>query len=390
MRSQDMRQIYLDHNATTPVRKEVLDAMMPYFSEEYGNASSVYSMGQKARQKIDESRELIGSALGTEAADIIFTSGGTESNNFAIKGVAMANLNKGRHVITSNIEHPAVLEPCRFIEKELGFDVTYLPVDKYGVVDLDELKDSIRKDTILISIMFANNETGTIQPIKEIAKIARGNKIYFHTDAAQVLGKLPIDVEELGVDLCSFSGHKVYGPKGIGALYLRKGVKIIPFQHGGHHERNKRAGTENVPGIVGFGKAVEIADRDMKKNDAHLKKLTKKMWEELSKELKEIYLNGHPENRLSSTLNISFRYIEGESMVLNFDMKGIYASTGSACTSGSLEPSHVLTAMGVPPDMAQGSVRFSFGYENTEEDVDYCLAEIPPIVEKLRKMSPLC
>ncbi len=385
-----MRQIYLDHNATTPVRKEVLDAMMPYFSEEYGNASSVYSMGQKARQKIDESRELIGSALGTEAADIIFTSGGTESNNFAIKGVAMANLNKGRHVITSNIEHPAVLEPCRFIEKELGFDVTYLPVDKYGVVDLDELKDSIRKDTILISIMFANNETGTIQPIKEIAKIARGNKIYFHTDAAQVLGKLPIDVEELGVDLCSFSGHKVYGPKGIGALYLRKGVKIIPFQHGGHHERNKRAGTENVPGIVGFGKAVEIADRDMKKNDAHLKKLTKKMWEELSKELKEIYLNGHPENRLSSTLNISFRYIEGESMVLNFDMKGIYASTGSACTSGSLEPSHVLTAMGVPPDMAQGSVRFSFGYENTEEDVDYCLAEIPPIVEKLRKMSPLC
>jgi len=385
-----MRQIYLDHNATTPVRKEVLDAMMPYFSEEYGNASSVYSMGQKARQKIDESRELIGSALGTEAADIIFTSGGTESNNFAIKGVAMANLNKGRHVITSNIEHPAVLEPCGFIEKELGFDVTYLHVDKYGVVDLDELKDSIRKDTILISIMFANNETGTIQPIKEIAKIAAGNKIYFHTDAVQVLGKLPIDVEELGVDLCSFSGHKVYGPKGTGAMYLRKGVKIIPFQHGGHHERNKRAGTENVPGIVGFGKAVEIADRDMKKNDAHLKKLTKKMWEGLSKELKEIYLNGHPENRLSSTLNISFRYIEGESMVLNFDMKGIYASTGSACTSGSLEPSHVLTAMGVPPDMAQGSVRFSFGYENTEEDVDYCLAEIPPIVEKLRKMSPLC
>ena len=385
-----MRQIYLDHNATTPVRKEVLDAMMPYFAEEYGNASSVYSMGQKARQKIDESRELIGNALGTEATDIIFTSGGTESNNFAIKGVAMANLNKGRHVITSSIEHPAVLEPCGFIEKELGFDVTYLPVDKYGVVDPDELKDSIRKDTILISIMFANNETGTIQPIKEIAKIARGNKIYFHTDAVQVLGKLPIDVEDLGIDLCSFSGHKVYGPKGIGAMYLRKGVNIVPFQHGGHHERNKRAGTENVPGIVGFGKAVEIAYRDMKKNDAYLKKLTKKMWEGLNKELKEIYLNGHPENRLSSTLNISFRYIEGESMVLNFDMKGIYASTGSACTSGSLEPSHVLTAMGVPPDMAQGSVRFSFGYENTEEDVDYCLAEIPPIVEKLRKMSPLC
>jgi len=385
-----MKQIYLDHNATTPVSKEVLEAMTPYFAQDYGNASSVYSLGQKARRAVDEAREVIGNALGTEATDIIFTSGGTESDNFAIKGIAMANLNKGRHIITSGIEHLAVLEPCRFAERELGFDITYLPVDKYGMVDPGKLKDAIRKDTILISIMFANNETGTIQPIKDIAKIAHENKIYFHTDAVQVLGKILIDVEELGIDMCSFSGHKLSGPKGVGAMYLRKGVKITPFQHGGHHERNKRAGTENVPGIVGFAKAVEIAHRDMKKNDAHLKKLTKKMWEGLSKELKEIYLNGHPEDRLSSTLNISFRYIEGESMVLNFDMKGISASTGSACTSGSLEPSHVLTAMGVPSDMAQGSVRFSFGYENTEEDVDYCLAEIPPIVEKLRKMSPLC
>jgi len=385
-----MRQIYLDHNATTPVHKEVLDAMMPYFSEEYGNASSVYSIGHKAKQAIEGARETIGNAIGTEAADIIFTSGGTEADNFAIKGIAMANLNKGRHIITSGIEHLAVLEPCRFAERELGFDVTYLPVDKYGMVDMDKLKDAIRKDTILISIMMANNETGTIQPIKEIAGIARENKIYFHTDAVQALGKLPIDVEELGADLCSFSGHKVYGPKGIGAIYLRKGVRVTPFQHGGHHERSKRAGTENVPGIIGFAKAVEIAIRDMKKNEAYLKKLTKKMWDGLNKELKEIYLNGHPEKRLSNTLNISFRYVEGESMVLNFDMKGIYASTGSACTSGSLEPSHVLTAMGVPPDIAQGSVRFSFGYENTEEDVDYCLAEIPPIIEKLRKMSPLC
>jgi len=385
-----MKQIYLDHNATTPVCKEVLEAMTPYFTQDYGNASSVYSLGQKARHAVDEAREVIGNALGTEATDIIFTSGGTESDNFAIKGIAMANLNKGRHIITSSIEHLAVLEPCRFVERELGFDVTYLPVDKYGMVDPDKLKDAIRKDTVLISIMFANNETGTIQPIKDIARIAAENKIYFHTDSVQVLGKIPIDVEELGIDMCSFSGHKLYGPKGIGAMYLRKGVKITPFQHGGHHERNKRAGTENVPGIVGFAKAVEIAHRDMKKNDAHLKKLTKKMWEGLNKELKEIYLNGHPENRLSNTLNISFKYIEGESMVLNFDMKGISASTGSACTSGSLEPSHVLTAMGVPSDMAQGSVRFSFGYENTEEDVDYCLAEIPPIVEKLRKMSPLC
>ncbi|PIP68294.1 MAG: cysteine desulfurase NifS [Candidatus Omnitrophica bacterium CG_4_9_14_0_2_um_filter_42_8] len=385
-----MKQIYLDHNATTPVRKEVLEAMMPYFSEDYGNASSVYSMGQKARQAVDGAREVIGNALGTEATDIIFTSGGTESDNFAIKGVAMANLNRGRHVITSMTEHLAVLEPCRFIEKELGFDVTYLPVDKYGLIDINKLKEAVRKDTILISIMLANNETGTIQPVKEIAKIARENKIYFHTDAVQALGKLSIDVEDLGIDICSFSGHKVYGPKGIGAMYLRKGVKITPFQHGGHHERSKRAGTENVPGIVGFAKAVEIAHRDMKKNDAHLKRLTKKMWDGLNKALKEISLNGHPEKRLPSTLNISFRYIEGESMVLNFDMKGISASTGSACTSGSLEPSHVLTAMAVPPEMAQGSVRFSFGYENTEADVDYCLVEIPPIVERLRKMSPLC
>ncbi|MDP2921758.1 MAG: cysteine desulfurase NifS [Candidatus Omnitrophota bacterium] len=385
-----MKQIYLDHNATTPVRKEVLDAMTPYFSEEYGNASSVYSMGQKARHAVEEAREVVGNALGTEAADIIFTSGGTESDNFAIKGIAMANLSKGRHVITSSVEHLAVLGPCRFIEKELGFDATYLPVDKYGVIDLNKLKDSIRKDTVLISIMFANNETGTLQPVKEIAKIARENKIYFHTDAVQALGKMPIDVEELGIDACSFSGHKVYGPKGIGALYLRKGVKITPFQHGGHHERNKRAGTENVPGIVGFAKAIEIAQRDMQKNDACMKRLTKKMWDGLNKQLKEIYINGHPENRISNTLNISFRYIEGESMVLNFDMKGISASTGSACTSGSLDPSHVLTAMAVPPEMAQGSVRFSFGYENTEEDVDYCLAEIPPIIERLRKMSPLC
>ena len=385
-----MKRIYLDHNATTPVRKEVLDAMMPYFTEEYGNASSVYSLGQNARHAIDESREVIGNAIGTEAADIIFTSGGTEADNFAIKGVAMANLNKGRHVITSAVEHMAVLEPCRFIEKELGFDVTYLSVDKYGMVDLNQLKDSIRKDTILISIMFANNETGTIQPVKEISKIAAANKIYFHTDAVQALGKLPVDVEELGIDMCSFSGHKIYGPKGIGALYLRKGVKIAAFQHGGHHERSKRAGTENVPGIVGFAKAVEIARRDMKKNEALFKNLTKKMWDGLNKNMKEIYLNGHPENRVSNTLNISFKYVEGESMVLNFDMKGIYASTGSACTSGSLEPSHVLNAMGVPPDLAQSSVRFSFGYENTEEDVDYCLSEIPPIVERLRKMSPLC
>lgn len=385
-----MKRVYLDHNATTPVREEVIDAMMPYFSEECGNASSVHSKGQTARKAVESAREVIGNAISTEPVDIVFTSGGTESDNFAIKGVAIANLDKGRHIITSQIEHLAVLDSCRFIQEELGFEVTRIPVDKYGIVDLDRLKDSLRNDTILISIMFTNNEVGTIQPVKEIAGIAKKHGIYFHTDGVQALGKEQIDVEELGVDLCSFSAHKLNGPKGIGALYIRKGVKFVPFHNGGHHERKRRAGTLNVPGIVGFAKALEIAHRDMAKVNKHMKRLTKKFLDGLNKELNEIYLNGHPENRLSSTLNISFRYVEGESLILNFDLKGIYASTGSACTSGSLEPSHVLTAMGVPPDLAQGSIRFSFGYENTEEDVDYCLTEIPPIVKRLREMSPLC
>ena len=385
-----MRQIYLDHNATTPVRKEVLDAMMPYLMDEYGNASSVHSKGQAAYKAVEASRETIGNLIQTEPVDIVFTSGGTESDNFAIKGIAMANLDKGRHIITSQIEHQAILETCKFVEQELGFDVTYLPVDKYGVVDLDRLKDSIRKDTVLISIMFANNEIGTIQPIKEIANIAKKNGIYFHTDAVQALGKEIIDVEELGLDLSSFSAHKLNGPKGVGALYIRKGVKILPFQNGGHHERKRRAGTLNVPGIVGFAKALEIANKDMAKTNKHLRKLTNRFLDGLRKELKEIYLNGHPDERLSNTLNISFRYIEGESLLLNFDLKGIFASTGSACTSGSLESSHVLTAMKVPPDTSQGSIRFSFGYENTDQDVSYCLAEIPPIVKRLRDMSPLC
>lgn len=385
-----MRQVYLDHNATTPLSREVLDAMMRYLTDEYGNASSIHSKGQSARKAVESSREIIGNAIDTEPVDIVFTSGGTESDNFAIKGVAMANLDKGRHVITTQIEHSAVLEPCRFIEEELGFEVTYLPVDKYGIVDLNRLKESIRKDTVLISIMFANNEVGTIQPVKEIANIARKNGIYFHTDAVQALGKEPIDVDELGIDLASFSAHKLNGPKGIGAIYIRKGVKILAFQNGGHHEKNRRAGTLNVPGIVGFAKALEIANKDMQQKDKHMKKLTRRFLDGLHKKLDEVYLNGHPEKRLSNTLNISFRYVEGESLILNFDLKGICASTGSACTSGSLDPSHVLTAMGVPPDLSQGSIRFSFGYENREEDVDYCLTEIPPIVKRLREMSPLC
>ena len=385
-----MRKVYLDHNATTPLRKEVLDAMVPYFADEYANASSVHSKGQAARKAVESSREIIGNVIGTESVDIVFTSGGTEADNFAIKGIAMANLDKGRHVITTQVEHLAVLEPCRFIEEELGFEVTRVGVDKYGVVDLDMLKDSIRKDTVLISVMFANNEIGTAQPIKDISRLAKKHGIYFHTDAVQAFGKEPIDVEKLGIDLASFSAHKLSGPKGVGALYIRKGVKIMPFQNGGHHERNRRAGTLNVPGIVGFAKAAEIANKDMQNVNKHLKKLTKRFLGSLQKELSEVYLNGHPESRLSNTLNISFRYVEGESLILNFDLKGIFASTGSACTSGSLEPSHVLTAIGVPPDISQGSIRFSFGYENTDQDVDYCLAEIPPVVKRLREMSPLC
>ena len=385
-----MRKVYLDHNATAPVREEVLQAMMPYFAEDYGNASSVHSMGQSARKAVESAREVIGNTLGTEAVDIVFTSGGTESDNFAIKGVAMANLDKGRHVITSEVEHMAVLDSCRFIEEELGFEVTRISVDKYGVIDLDRLKDSVRKDTVLISVMFANNEVGTIQPVKEISDIAKKNGIYFHTDAVQALGKEPIDVEELGVDLCSFSAHKLHGPKGVGALFIRKGVKLVSFHSGGHHEKGRRAGTLNVPGIVGFARAVEIAHKEMASVNKRMKKMTKRFLEGLNKELNEIYLSGHPEKRLSNTLNISFKYIEGESLILNFDLKGISTSTGSACTSGSLDPSHVLTAMGVEPTLAQGSIRFSFGYDNTEEDVDYCLAEIPPIVKRLREMSPLC
>jgi len=385
-----MKQIYLDHNATTPVRREVLEAMMPYFSEEYGNASSIYSIGQKARQAIEEAREVIGNAIGTEASDIIFTSGGTEADNFAIKGIAMANLNKGRHIITSNIEHLAVLEPCRFIEKELGFDVTYLPVDKYGTIDLGRLKDAIRKDTILISIMFANNETGTIQPIKEIAKIAHGNNIYFHTDAVQAFDKLPIDVEELGIDLSSFSGHKVYGPKGIGAMYLRKGVRITPFQHGGHHEKKKRAGTENVAGIVGFAKAAEIGVREMKKAVPRMARLRNMLIMELLK-ISNTRLNGpkgkNIGKRLCNNANITFDFIEGEAMLMRLSMKGICVSTGSACSSKSLQPSHVLKAIGLEHEQAHGSIRFSLSKFNNEKEVRYVVGAVRKEVEELRRIS---
>lgn len=381
--------IYLDHNATTPVNPKVLKAMLPFYKGQYGNASSLHTKGREARNAVDRAREILGDFLQTEPEDIIFTSGGTESDNFAIKGTLFRNRDLGKdHIITSKIEHLAVLATCKYLEKK-GVKVTYVDVDRYGIVDLNQIKDSITDRTCLISIMHANNEVGTIQPIKEIAKIAKEKGVYFHTDAVQSFCKIPTQVEELGMDMLSISAHKIYGPKGIGALYIRKGVKIEPYQHGGHHERNLRSGTENVAGIVGLGRTVELVKDNYLADAARIQQLRDRLHKGLSERISELYLNGHSELRLPNTLNLGFAFVEGESLLLNFDMKGICVSTGSACTSGSLEPSHVLMAMGVDSVIAQGSVRFSLGEQNTEEEIDYCIEVIPKIVKKLRKMSPL-
>lgn len=379
--------IYLDNNATTHLHPEVLEAIAPYLKEKYGNASSIHFKGREAKKGLEGSRTILGDALGTESVDIIFTSGGTESDNFAIKGVAFANKDKGNHIITSSVEHLAVGATCKYLESH-GFKVTYLPVDKYGVVDLNALKDAITPKTVLVSIMHANNEVGTIEPIKEIANIVKAKGIYFHTDAVQSFGKIPTDVEDLGVDLLSLSAHKINGPKGVGLLYIRKGVKIDPVNHGGHHERSLRAGTENVPGIVGFAKAAQIVKRHMKEEADRLRKLRDMLQKGLTDRLDGVHLNGHPTERLPGTLNISFQGVEGESLLINFDQKGIYGSTGSACTAGSNEPSHVLVAMKADPHLAQGSVRFSLGVFNTEEEIAYCIEEIPKIVKRLRDISP--
>jgi len=383
-----LKRIYMDHNATTPVHPAVLEAMLPYFTEFYGNASSVHSFGREARNGIEEARERIANFTGAQPGEIIFTSGGTESDNFAIEGAAFENVKKGKHIITSLIEHPAVLNTCKHLETH-GFEVSYLTVDKYGVVSLDELKDLIRDDTILITIMHANNEVGTIQPMKKIGMIAKEKGIILHTDAVQTTGKVPINVNELGIDLVSMSAHKIYGPKGVGALYMRKGTKVEPLIRGGHHERNRRGGTENVPGVVGFGKAIEIASADMEAESKRLWNLTEKMKNGLFEKLDYVYTNSHPKNRLPNTMNISFDYVEGEAILLNLDMKGIAASTGSACSSGSLEPSHVLLALGICAATAQGTIRFSLGRANNEEDVDYLVDELPSIITRLRAMSPL-
>ncbi|MCD6231777.1 cysteine desulfurase NifS [Candidatus Aerophobetes bacterium] len=382
-----MKRIYLDYAATTPTHPEVIKEMFPFFSEVYGNPSSIYQLAQKAKRAVEEAREKVARFLNAKTEEIIFTSGGTEADNMALKGIAFANKKRGNHIVTSKIEHHAVLNTCKWLEKQ-GFKVTYIPVDRYGVVDFDELRKSLTDKTILVSVMYANNEVGTIEPISEIARITKERGIYFHTDAVQIVGKIPVDVEKLGVDLLSLSAHKLYGPKGVGALYMRKGVRISSLIHGGHHERNKRAGTENVPGIVGLGKACEIAAKEMATEEKRLKILRDRLYKGLNRRIDEIFFNGHPQNRLPGILNICIKYVEGESMLINLDLEGVCASSGSACTSSSLEPSHVLLAMGIPPEVAHGSLRFSLGRDTTEGDIDRVIEVLPPIVEKLRVMSP--
>jgi cysteine desulfurase len=380
--------IYMDNSATTQVKQEVLDEMLPYFSINYGNPSSIYALGGKSKNAVEVAREKIAKAIGANANEIFFTAGGSESDNWALKGIAFANRKKGNHIITSKIEHHAILHTCQYLEKE-GFRVTYLDVDKYGTVDLEQLKNSITDDTILISIMFANNEIGTIQPIKEIGQIAKEKGIYFHTDAVQAIGHVKIDVNDLNIDLLSMSAHKFYGPKGIGVLYIRKGVKIDPLITGGAQERNRRAGTENVPGIVGMGKAIELAYDNLEESNARLIKLRDRLINKILDRIDYVRLNGHPTNRLPGNVNVCFEFIEGESLLLSLDMEGIAASSGSACTSGSLEPSHVLLAIGLPHEIAHGSLRLSLGDFNTEEEVDYVVDKLVEIVSRLRAMSPL-
>ena len=383
-----MRRIYLDHAATTPTHPEVVKAMLPFFSDAFGNPSSIYSYGQEAKGAVEEARTKVAELIGARSEEIVFTSGGTEADNLALKGLAYASEHKGNHIITTSIEHHAVLEACKFLEKR-GLEITCLPVDKYGLVDPADVKKAITAKTILISVMHANNEVGTIEPVEEIGEIARKAGAYFHTDAVQTVGHIPVNVDKLKVDLLSISGHKFYGPKGVGALYVRKGTKLVPLVHGGEHEKRRRAGTENVPAIVGLGKAVELAGQEMGREVERLTNLRDKLIRGLVGKIDSVHLNGHPTRRLPNNVNISIDFVEGESILLNLDLEGICASTGSACTSSSLEPSHVLLALGLPPEQAHGSLRFTLGRENTEADIGRVLEVLPGIVAKLRAMSPL-
>jgi cysteine desulfurase len=379
---------YFDHAATTAVRPEVIEAMMPFFSEKYGNASSVYSIGRESKKALEEARDKVASALRAQSREIFFTGSGTEADNWAIKGIAYANRDKGNHIITTNIEHHAVLHTCKFLEKE-GFEITYLPVDKDGLIDPEQVREAIKPNTILVSVMYANNEIGTIQPIAEIGKITKEKDVFFHTDAVQAIGNIKIDVQDINADLLSLSAHKFYGPKGVGALYIRRGTKITSFMHGGAQERGRRASTENIPGIIGLGKAIEIADKNIDSYNNKLLELRERTINEVLDKIPYVRLNGHRQKRLPGNVNFSFEFIEGESLLLMLDVKGIAASSGSACTSGSLDPSHVLLAIGLPHEIAHGSLRLTFGAENTHSDIDYLMEVLPGIVGKLREMSPL-
>lgn len=383
-----MERAYLDYAATTPTHPEVVAAMLPYFTEAFGNPSSIHSHGQEAKQALEEARDKVAALIGAESEEVIFTGSGTEADNFALKGVAYANESRGNHIITSTIEHHAVSETAKFLERR-GFRVTYLPVDEYGLVDPDDVRRAITDKTILISLMQANNEVGTIEPIAEIGRIAREAGVYLHTDAVQTVGHIPVDVNELGVDLLSLSAHKFYGPKGVGALYIRKGTKLVPFIHGGEQESGWRASTHNIPGIVGLGKAVELAQQEMSEEAERVTHLRDRLIDGFRERLDHIRFNGHPTNRLPNNVSVTVDFVEGESVLLNLDLEGISASTGSACSSSSLEPSHVLLAMGLLQEQAHCSLRFSLGKWTSEEDIDRVLEVMPKVVAKLRAMSPL-
>ena len=384
------RKIYLDNAGTTRVRKEVIEEMRPYFDEMYGNPSSqLYELGRKSKEAIEKARRIVADFINAEEREIYFTGGGSESDNWALKGTAFANLNKGKnHIITTKIEHHAILHTCEYLEK-FGIETTYLSVDKYGMIDLEELKEAIRPETMLISVMFANNEIGTIQPIEQIGEIAKEHGITFHVDAVQAIGSVKIDVKKQHIDLLSMSAHKLGGPKGVGGMYIRKGVKIDNFIHGGGQERGRRAGTEGVPNIVGFGKAVELAGRDFDHHVARLTELRNRLMKGIQDNIPEVILNGHPTMRLPNNVNFSYKYVEGESILLLLDMEGIAASSGSACTSGSLDPSHVLLATGLDHGTAHGSIRFTLSDEITEEDIDFTVETMKKIIERLRAMSPI-
>ena len=383
-----MRKVYLDNAATTRVRDEVIKEINEYYGELYGNPSSIYNFGQIAKKAVESSREKVARLINSNPNEIYFTGGGSEADNWALKGILSANEKKGNHIITTKIEHHAVLHTCEYLEKK-GAEVTYLDVDENGLIDLKQLEESIKDNTVLISIMFANNEIGTIQPIKEIGRIAKKNNIIFHTDAVQAVGNEPIDVKDMNIDMLSLSAHKIHGPKGVGALYIKKGIRIHNLIHGGAQEKKLRAGTENVPGISGLGVAADLAYQNLDKKREKLTNLRDKLIKRISSEVPECILNGHPEKRLPGNVNFSFRYIEGESLLLYLDMEGISASSGSACTSGSLDPSHVLMAIGLPHEIAHGSLRLSLSEYNNEEDIDYTVEKVITVVKRLRQMSPL-